>query len=68
MSLANQAAALEGLKKWPEALELYEKSSSLLKEIGEKELRAYVLKRHFQHPTAPGEAIGSHRFDGRLAG
>jgi hypothetical protein len=32
------------LKKYPDALELYEKSSDLLKQIGEGELRAYVLK------------------------
>jgi tetratricopeptide (TPR) repeat protein len=44
MALANKAAALEGLKKWADALDLYEKSSDLLKQIGEKELRAYVLK------------------------
>ena len=44
MALANQAAALEGLKKWVQALALYEQSSDLLKQIGEKELRAYVLK------------------------
>ncbi len=44
MALANKAAALEGLKKYSEALQLYEQSSDLLKGIGEKELRAYVLK------------------------
>lgn len=44
MALANQAAALEGLKNWNAALELYQKSSALLKDAGEKELRAYVLK------------------------
>jgi len=44
MALANKAAALEGLKKLTEALQLYEQSSDLLKQIGEKELRAYVLK------------------------
>jgi tetratricopeptide (TPR) repeat protein len=44
MALANKAAACEGLKKYSEALQLYEQSSELLKQIGEKELRAYVLK------------------------
>lgn len=44
MALANKAAALEGLKKISEALQLYEQSSDLLKQIGENELRAYVLK------------------------
>ncbi len=44
MALANKAAALDALKKYPEALALYEQSSDLLKQIGENELRAYVLK------------------------
>ncbi len=44
MALANKAAALDALKKFPEALALYEQSSDLLKQIGENELRAYVLK------------------------
>jgi tetratricopeptide (TPR) repeat protein len=44
MALANKAAALESLKRFPEALELYEQSNELLKQIGENELRAYVLK------------------------
>ncbi len=44
MALANKAAALESLKKYPEALQLYEQSSELLEQIGEKELRAFVLK------------------------
>jgi tetratricopeptide (TPR) repeat protein len=44
MALANKAAALESLKKYPDALEIYEKSSELLKQIGDGELRAYVLK------------------------
>jgi len=44
MALANNAAALEGLKNFSEALQLYEQSSDLFKQIGENELRAYVLK------------------------
>ncbi len=44
MALANKAAALDALKQFPKALELYEQSSELLKQIGENELRAYVLK------------------------
>ena len=44
MALANKAAALESLKRYPDALELYEQSNELLKGIGENELRAYVLK------------------------
>jgi tetratricopeptide (TPR) repeat protein len=44
MALANQAAALEALKKDPEALALYEQSSELLKQSGEKEMRSQVQK------------------------
>ncbi|HVP20449.1 MAG TPA: hypothetical protein VMS73_01165 [Anaerolineaceae bacterium] len=44
MAIANKAAALESLKKYPDALQFYEQSSELLKQIGDGELRAYVLK------------------------
>ena len=43
MALGNQAAALEGLNKYQEAMELYKKCSEILKDTGEKELRSYVL-------------------------
>lgn len=42
MALGNQASALEKLQRLEEALAMYEKSASLLKEAGELELRAYV--------------------------
>lgn len=45
LALGNQASALEDLKQLGEALELYEKSNELLKQIGEKEYRAIILKR-----------------------
>ncbi|MHB8133389.1 MAG: hypothetical protein ACYDH1_04100 [Anaerolineaceae bacterium] len=45
MSLGNQAAALEELGKNKEALELFEKGAQFLKEAGENDLRAYILKR-----------------------
>jgi tetratricopeptide (TPR) repeat protein len=44
MALANQAAALESLHRLPEALETYQLASELLKQAGEKELRALVLE------------------------
>jgi tetratricopeptide (TPR) repeat protein len=44
MAFANLASALEGLGKLDEALERYEQSSALLRQIGEKEMRAVVLK------------------------
>ena len=44
MALGNQAAALERLKRFEDAMAAYEKSSELLKEAGETELRAYVLQ------------------------
>ncbi len=45
MSLGNQAAALDELKKIDEAFALYQQSADLFKQIGEGELRAYVLQR-----------------------
>jgi tetratricopeptide (TPR) repeat protein len=44
MAVANQAAALEGLGRLDEALERYTRAGELLKQCGEKELRAMVLK------------------------
>jgi len=44
MALANQAAALEGLKRKKEAVALYERSASLLAEVGENNLRADVMR------------------------
>jgi tetratricopeptide (TPR) repeat protein len=44
MALANQACALEELARNNEALELFEKSSSILKTAGENDLRADILK------------------------
>ncbi|NTV37491.1 MAG: hypothetical protein HGA53_11115, partial [Anaerolineaceae bacterium] len=41
----NQAFALEELKRNDEALQAYQRSSDLLKEAGEKELRSTVLGR-----------------------
>jgi tetratricopeptide (TPR) repeat protein len=44
MALANQAAALEALQRLPKALERYQRSSDLLKQCGENDLRALVLQ------------------------
>lgn len=44
MALANQASALDALKKKKEALELFERSEVLLAEAGENNLRADVLR------------------------
>ena len=44
MALGNQAAAMEALKKLDDALVLYGQSAELLKQLGESELRAYVLQ------------------------
>lgn len=45
LALGNQASAYEDLDNPDKALELYEKSSDLLEQTGEKENRAIVLKR-----------------------
>jgi tetratricopeptide (TPR) repeat protein len=44
MAIGNQAAALERLKRYEDALAAYERSAEWLKEAGETELRAYVLQ------------------------
>jgi len=45
MAVANTAAALEALGRKEEALALYEQSLDIFKEIGEKEMRASILRR-----------------------
>lgn len=44
LAIGNQAAAMEELKQYENALSTYEKSAELLAEAGESELRAYVLQ------------------------
>jgi len=44
MALGNQAAALEALKRFDEALAMYDHSASVLAEAGEGDMRAIVLK------------------------
>ncbi|HWQ47010.1 MAG TPA: hypothetical protein VN376_09090 [Longilinea sp.] len=45
MAFGNTGTALEELKRLPEALECFENSSTIFKEIGEKDMRAEVLRR-----------------------
>ena len=44
IALANQAAALEGLSRKQEALDFYQRANMYLKQAGENEMRAMVLK------------------------
>lgn len=44
MALANQAAALEALKRAEEAIGLYERSAELCSQAGEGDMRAMVMK------------------------
>lgn len=44
MALGNQAAALEGLNRFDEAIEKYERSADLFRQAGEGDLRAMVMK------------------------
>lgn len=44
MALGNQAAALEGLNRYDEAIAAYERSAELFSQIGEGDLRAMVMK------------------------
>lgn len=45
MAIANTAAALEALDRKEEALALYEQTLVIFNEIGEKEMRASILRR-----------------------
>lgn len=44
IAVANRAAALEGLKKWKEALAEYERAASLLEQVGEGDMHSLVRK------------------------
>ncbi len=44
MAIGNRAAALEGLKKWDEALAEYDRAASLFEQIGEGDLHSMVRK------------------------
>ena len=44
IAIANQAAAMEGLGQWAEALERYQLASDLLKQSGNRQMRSYVLQ------------------------
>jgi tetratricopeptide (TPR) repeat protein len=44
MALANQAAALEALHRYDEAIALYERSADLFAGVGEGDMRAMVMK------------------------
>lgn len=44
MALGNQAAALEELKRYDEALALYDRAASLFAEAGDGDMRSLVLK------------------------
>ena len=44
MALGNQAAALEALKRWDEALAAYDRSAEVFAAAGEGDLRSLVLK------------------------
>jgi tetratricopeptide (TPR) repeat protein len=44
MAIGNQAAALDELGRWQEALAAYEQSAQLFSEVNEKDMRALMLK------------------------
>jgi tetratricopeptide (TPR) repeat protein len=44
MAVGNQAAALDELGRWQEALAAYERSAQLFSEVNEKDMRALMLK------------------------
>ena len=44
IAISNRAAALEGLKKWKEALAEYDRAASLFEQIGEGDMHSTVRK------------------------
>jgi tetratricopeptide (TPR) repeat protein len=44
IAISNRAAALEGLKKWNEALAEYDRAASLFEQIGEGDMHSIVRK------------------------
>jgi tetratricopeptide (TPR) repeat protein len=44
VAVANRAAALEGLKKWSEALSEYDRAASILEQAGEGDMHSTVRK------------------------
>jgi len=44
IAISNRAAALEGLKKWNEALAEYERAASLFEQIGEGDMHSIIRK------------------------
>ena len=44
IAVSNRAAALEGLKKWNEALEEYDRAASLFEQVGEGDMHSTVRK------------------------
>jgi tetratricopeptide (TPR) repeat protein len=44
IAVSNRAAALEGMKKWNEALAEYDRAASLFEEIGEGDMHSVVRK------------------------
>ena len=44
IAIANRAAAMEGLKKWDEALAEYERATSILEQAGEGDMHSMVRK------------------------
>jgi tetratricopeptide (TPR) repeat protein len=59
MALGNEASAFEALGKFDQALDLYQQSSLLLKELGEIEMRSYVLKNISAIQMRKGKKIES---------
>ena len=44
IAISNRAAALEGLRKWQEALQEYDRAASLLEQAGEGDMHSIVRK------------------------
>ncbi|HXF85998.1 MAG TPA: hypothetical protein VNK49_11480 [Anaerolineales bacterium] len=59
MAVGNRAAALEGLKKWKEALAEYDRAASLFEQAGEGDMHSVVRKAAANLNLKHGRVIAS---------
>jgi tetratricopeptide (TPR) repeat protein len=59
IAVSNRAAALEGLKKWQEALAEYDRAASLFEQVGEGDMHSIVRKAAANINLKRGKIINS---------
>ena len=59
IAVSNRAAALEGLKKWQEALAEYDRAASLFEQVGEGDMHSIVRKAAANINLKRGKLVNS---------